>query len=157
SMALFVLSLVVSYQQLKVGAIPAQEQQLFTAIGLPVSNFSIVTSIVNVLTSAVWYGVGFLIFWRRADDWMALLAAFVLVMFNVGPWSNNNAPSVLALIYPDFTLLFSCTCFLADCSLGLFLLLFPTGRLAPRWMGLVLLLLVGSDLVVDFPSSVSPF
>src|SRR5215467_11070185 len=128
SVVLFVVSLVVSHQQLEIGAIPAQEQQLFTAIHLPISNFTILNTIFNLLTSAVWYGVGFLIFWRRSDDWLALLAAFVLVMFNVGPWSNNNAPSVLALSYPAFTMLFSFVSFLADCSLGLFLLLFPTGR-----------------------------
>jgi hypothetical protein len=157
SVVLFVVSLVVSYQQLKIGAIPAQDQELFTAIGLPVSKFNILNTIFNVLTSAIWYGVGFLIFWRRSDDWLALLAAFVLVMFNVGPWSNNNAPSVLALIYPAFTLPFSFISFLADCSLGLFLLLFPNGRLVPRWMGLILLLLIISDVLVDFPSSLSPF
>lgn len=157
SVVLFVVSLVVSYQQLKIGAIPAQEQQFFTAIDLPVSKFTILNTIVNVLTSAVWYGVGFLIFWRRSDDWLALLAAFVLVMFNVGPWSNTNAPSVLALMYPAFTLPVSFLSFLADCSLGLFLLLFPNGRLVPRWMGLILLLLIGSDVLADFPSSLSPF
>ena len=157
SVVLWVASLILSYQQLKIGAIAAQEQQLFTAIDLPASKFTIWNTIFNVLTSGVWYGVGFLIFWRRSDDWLALLAAFVLVMFNVGPWSNNNAPSVLALTYPAITLLFSFLSFLADCSLGLFLLLFPNGRLVPRWMGLILLLLIISDILVDFPSSLAPF
>ncbi len=134
SLGLFIVSLFVS------GAIPAQMQQSLSAIGLSVSGFNILNTIFNVVTSAIWYGVGFLIFWRRSDDWLALLAAFVLVMFNVGPWSNNDAPTTLAIAYPALTLPLSFISFLADSSLGVFFLLFPNGRLAPRWMWLILLL-----------------
>jgi len=48
-----------------------------------------------MITSAIWYGVGFFIFWRRSDDWLALLAAFVLIMFNITSLSNNNAPKTM--------------------------------------------------------------
>ena len=105
-----------------------------------------------MLTSAIWYIVGFLIFWRRSDDWLALLAAFVLVMFNVGPWSNNNTSAVLALAYPALTLPLSLISFLWDSSLGVFLLLFPGGRLVPRWMGLILLLDLIQAFLDNFPS-----
>ena len=94
------------------------------------------------ITSAIWYTVGFLIFWRRSDDWLALLAAFVLVMFNVDPWSNNNTPSVLALAYPVLALPLSLISFLGKSRSCVFLLLFPNGRLVPRWMGLILLLYI---------------
>jgi hypothetical protein len=154
---LFVVSLIVTYQQLQSGAIPAQEQQLLSAVGLSVSGFNTLNTIFNVLTSAIWYGVGFLIFWRRSDDWLALLAAFVLVMFNVGPWSNNNTSSVLALAYPALTLPLSLISFLWDSSLGVFLLLFPGGRLVPRWMGLILLLYLIRAFLDNFPSPSSPF
>jgi hypothetical protein len=157
SVALFVVSLIVTYQQLQSGAIPAQEQQLLSAVGLSVSGFNTLNTIFNVLTSAIWYMVGFLIFWRRSDDWLALLAAFVLVMFNVGPWSNNNTPSVLALAYPALTLPLSFISFLWDSSLGVFLLLFPGGRLVPRWMGLILLLYIIQAFLGNFPSPSSPF
>ena len=157
SVALFVVSLIVTYQQLQSGAIPAQEQQLLSAVGLSVSGFNTLNTIFNVFTSAIWYMVGFLIFWRRSDDWLALLAAFVLVMFNVGPWSNNNTPSVLALAYPALTLPLSFISFLWDSSLGVFLLLFPGGRLVPRWMGLILLLYLIQAFLGNFPSPSSPF
>jgi hypothetical protein len=92
SVVLFVVSLFIGYQQLQSGAIPAQEQQLLSAVGLSVSGFNTLSTILNVVTSAIWYGVGFFIFWRRSDDWLALLAAFVLVMFNVTTGSNNSVP-----------------------------------------------------------------
>jgi hypothetical protein len=151
SLGLFVASLLVSYQQLQSGAIPAQEQQVLSAVGLSVSGFNTLNTIFNVLTSAIWYMVGFFIFWRRSDDWLALLAAFVLVMFNVGPWSNNNTSSVLALAYPALTLPLSLISFLWDSSLGVFLLLFPSGRLVPRWMGLILLLYLIQAFLSNFP------
>ncbi len=157
SLGLFVVSLVVSYQQVQSAAIPAQMQQLLSAMGLSVSEFNTVNTIFNVLTSAIWYGVGFFIFWRRSDDWLALLAAFVLVMFNVGPWSNNNAPSVLALAYPAFALPLGLISFLWDSALGVFLLLFPGGRLVPRWMGLILLLYLISAFLGSFPTPSSTF
>src|SRR5260370_20233809 len=68
SLGLFIVSLVVSYQQIQSGAIPAQMQQLFTAIGLSVSGFNTLNTIFNVITSAILYRVGFFIFLRRSDD-----------------------------------------------------------------------------------------
>jgi len=157
SVVLFVVSLFVSSQQAQSGAIPASVQQMLSSIGLSVSGFNTLTTIFNVITSAIWYMVGFFIFWRRSDDWLALLAAFVLVMFNVGPWSNNDTSSVLALAYPALTLPLSLISFLWDSSLGVFLLLFPAGRLVPRWMGLILLLYLIQAFLGNFPSPSSPF
>jgi hypothetical protein len=157
SLGLFIASLFVSYQQLQSGAIPAQAQQMLSSVGLSVSGFNALNTIFNVITSAIWYGVGFFIFWRRSDDWLALLAAFVLVMFNVTTNSNNNVPSTLALAYPALALPLSFMNFLGIISLGVFLLLFPGGRLIPRWMGLILLLFLLSEFLGNFPSTSSAF
>lgn len=150
-------SFFVSYQQIQSGAIPAQSLQVLSTIGLSVSEFASLNTIFNVISSAIWYAVGFIIFWRRSDDWLALLAAFVLVMFNVTTNSNNNVPDVLALAYPALSWLLSFLNFLGTSSLGVFFLLFPGGRLVPRWMGLILLLFLLSEFVGDFPSSSSAF
>ena len=94
SLGLFLASLLVSYQQMQRAcvdlvtcnlseALPAQVQQSLSTIGFSVSGFATLVTIFFVITAAIWYGVGFLIFWRRSDDWLALLAAFFLVMFNV--------------------------------------------------------------------------
>ena len=99
--------------------------------------------------------VGFLIFWRRSDDWLALLAAFFLVMFNITP--SGNPTYALALAYPVFALPFSLLSFLGQVSLFVFFLLFPNGRLVPRWMGLILLLVIIDAFLSTFPSITSPF
>ncbi len=157
SLGLCIASLLVSYQQLQSGGIPAQAQQSLSSIGLSVSGFAALTTSFNVITTAIWYAVGFFIFWRRSDDRLALLAAFMLVMFNVTSSSNNNAPVVLTLAYPVLSLPLSLMNFLGSTSLALFFLLFPGGWLVPRWMRLILLLLIVETFLDDFPSPSSPF
>ncbi len=169
SLGLFVASLIVSYQQMQTvcvdpvtcnnidGALPPQMLQTLLSIGLSASAFAVMGTIFNAITAAIWYGVGFLIFWRRSDDWLALLAAFVLVMFNVTSLSNNNVPYTLALVYPALSLPLSLIGFLGGISLGVFFLLFPGGRLVPRWMGLILLLLIIQAFFDNLPSPTSAF
>src|SRR6266852_5933147 len=153
SLGLFVVGLPVYYQQLQRvcvalttcglngGALPAQGLQALASIGLSVSGYAMLVTIFSALISAIWCAVGFLIFWRRSDDWLALLAAFFLVMITITP-SGSNPTYALALAYPVFALPFSLVSFLGQISLFMFLLFFPNGRLVPRWMGLILLLAI---------------
>jgi hypothetical protein len=97
-----------------------------------------------------------LIFWRRSDDWLALLAAFFLVMTNITP-TVSNTTYALALAYPVFALPFSLLSFLGWVSLFGFFLLFPNGRLVPHWMGLILLLVIIYEFLNSFPSTTSPY
>src|SRR5437763_8930140 len=109
SLGLFIASLLVSYQQmLRVcvdpvtctylrGALPARGLQALTSSGFSVSEYAAVVTIFFAITAAIWYAVGFLIFWRRSDDWLALLAAFFLVMFIVN--NLGNIVSALAIAY----------------------------------------------------------
>jgi len=73
SLGLFLASLLVSYQQmLRVcvnavacnvsGGLPVQIQQSLASIGFSVSGFAALATIFYVITAAVWYAVGFLIF-----------------------------------------------------------------------------------------------
>ena len=135
SLGLFLASLLVSYQQmLKVcvdpvtcnlsGALPAQMQQSLATIGFSVSGYAALLTIFFVLIAAIWYAVGFLIFWRRSDDWLALLAAFFLVMFNLTTFSGNPAYA-LAFAYPIFALPLSLVGFLGQTSFGVFFLALP--------------------------------
>jgi len=77
-------------------------------------------------------------------------------MFNITP-SGNNPGFVLALAYPVLALPLSLVNFLGEVLLGVFFLLFPNGRLVPRWMGLILLLIIIKAFFNDFPSPTSPF
>jgi hypothetical protein len=167
SLGLFIANLLVSYQQLLrvcvepvtctnlAGALPASGLQALTSSGFSVSAYAAPVTIFYAITAAIWYAVGFLIFWRRSDDWLALLAAFFLVMFNVT--SLGNTASVLPLAYPSLALPLKLVDFLGQVSLAVFIQLFPNGRLVPRWMGLILLLSISYTFVNNFPSITSPF
>src|SRR3989440_3559133 len=166
SLGLFIVSLLVAYQQMQTvcvdpvtcnlsGALPAQVLQALPTIGLSVSGFAALVTIFFAINAAIWYGVGFLIFWRRSDDWLALLAAFFLVMFNIT--NSGNTASALALAYPILALPLSLVNFLGQVSLLVFFLLFPNGRLVPRCMVPFLLLAILEQFLRTFPSVASPF
>jgi hypothetical protein len=67
------------------------------------------------IIAAIWCAVGFLIFWRRSDDWLALLAAFFLVIFGLN--ASGNSTFALPLAYPVFALPFGLVSFLELTSL----------------------------------------
>jgi hypothetical protein len=138
------------------GALPAKGLQALTSSGFSVSAYAALLTVFFVIIAAIWCAVGFLIFWRRSNDWLALLAAFFLVMFNITP-SAGNPPYALALAYPVFALPFSLVSYLGLLSLVVFLLLFPNGRFVPRWMGLILLLGIIGLFFSNFPSPTSSF
>jgi hypothetical protein len=161
SVGLFLASLLVSYQQSLIvcvhpatcnlsGELPVQMQHSLARVGISVSGFAALLTIFFAITAAVWYAVGFLIFWRRSDDWLALLAAFFLVMFNVT--TSGNTINALQFAYPLLALPLSLVNFLGQVALLVFLLLFPNGRLVPRWMGLILLLVILEQCLALFPS-----
>ena len=96
-------------------------------------------------------GVALLIFWRRSDDWMALLASIMLVaVFAV----FSPSPMMLANAQPlwHWPLVLLRTIALAS-TVGLFYL-FPDGRFVPRWtrwLAIALLVFIGALAVAGAP------
>jgi hypothetical protein len=43
-------------------------------VGLSVRSFALLNVVIDKVFELVWFAVGALIFWRRSDDWMALLS-----------------------------------------------------------------------------------
>jgi hypothetical protein len=160
SLGLFVASLPVFYQQIQracvdvvtcnlTGALNAKGVQELPALGLSVSSYAALITLFYTIIVVIWSGVGFLIFWRRSDEWFALVTAFFLVMFNI---TYPEFPlSALALAYPIFTVPIIFLGALGLASLALFLMLFPNGRLVPRWMGPFLLLTIISTVSTVIP------
>ncbi len=163
SVGLFVISLPVYYAQLQRACVnpvtcnvafslTAQGLRALAALGFSASGYAALLTIFLTIIVAIWSGVGFLIFWRRSDEWFALLSAFFLVMFNIT--YPGFATSVLALVYPALDVPITFLSVLGLASLALFLVLFPNGRLVPRWMGLFLLLaIMGTVSTVFGPDS----
>src|SRR5215207_2108820 len=42
-------------------------------VGLSVGSYSLLNVVIDKVFELVWFAVGAIIFWRRSDDWMALL------------------------------------------------------------------------------------
>jgi len=144
SLGLTVVSFPVYYQQLQkacvdpitcnvVGALTEKGLRALAPFNVSVSEYAAFYTIFWAIIVVIWCGIGLLIFWRRSDDGMALLSAFFLVMFNTGPTS-----SALSIAYPALGLPIVLVGLPGQVSLWLFLLLFPSGRLVPRWMGLII-------------------
>lgn len=69
-------------------------------------------------------GVGMLIFWRKSDDWVALLLSFMLVGFILeGIQVGGIVGLVQAILYAVVNAIFLLLPFI-----------FPTGRWVPRWI-----------------------
>ena len=100
----------------------------------------------------VWVVVAFVIFWRKSNDWMALLVALFLVLF---PASQSlGSPGDVGGAYPFLSVLTAFLDNLGWLMLLLFFYLFPDGRFVPRWtagvaLGYALLNILGS--LLPFP------
>jgi hypothetical protein len=110
---------------------PANIQSLH-ALGISITAYAIYQLTINLLFAIVYLVVAALIFWRKSDDLVALLASFCLVALGA---SFPDIPAVLAAAHPAWHV--PVTLVSEDVigfpSLILFFFLFPDGRFVPRW------------------------
>jgi len=160
SLGLFIVGLPAYYAQIQRAcvdpttcniafALTAKGLRAFAALGVSASSYAAFLTVFWVIIVAVWSVIGFLIFWRRSDDGMALLAAFFLVVFNI-TYPGLSA-TVLSIAYPVLTLPVVLMGFFGQISLTLFLLLFPSGWLVPRWTGLIIPLVIVQAVSMGVP------
>jgi hypothetical protein len=97
----------------------------------------------GIFVALVWFIVAVLIFWRKSNDWLALLVSLMLVLQGANTTVNSlqiipsvwQVPaSVLALV--AFDLLFLVFC------------LFPNGRFVPRWIPWIGVLFLGWEVLL---------
>jgi len=132
------------------GALTAQGLQQLAAFGLSAQSYAALLTAFYTLVVAVWSGIGFLIFWRRPNDWFALFTALFLVIFNT---TYPDFPiTALALAYPALSVPIGILGALGVYSIIAFLVLFPNGRLVPRWMALILVLGAFGAITTAFPN-----
>jgi signal transduction histidine kinase len=89
-------------------------------------------ALLNTL-ALVWIAVGFMIFWRRSDDKIALSASLALVLVGT---SFSPVTSVLMVVLGSTSpggILITCIEVLTWSSLAFSLALFPDGRFVPGW------------------------
>jgi len=98
------------------------------ALGLSIDFYAVFTIAVNALFVFGFVLVGAVLFWRKAEDRLALFASFALVTFPIGFISYQPAtlPSIWSLPVQVVS-------FLGGTSLSTFFYLFPRGQFIPRW------------------------
>jgi hypothetical protein len=97
-------------------------------LGLSLDSYAWLNISVNVLFLLVYVLVGVVLFWRKSDDRLALLASLSLVLFPIAV-----STQVLGTLPSAWTWLVECAEFFSNVCLGLFFYLFPSGRFVPRW------------------------
>jgi len=85
------------------------------------------------ISALIWIAAGLVIFWRKSDDWMTLLAAFGLITTGVAFSPQLYTMYVLADAHSLLRMLITIVTALGWGSIGLFAYLFPNGRFVPRW------------------------
>jgi hypothetical protein len=115
------------------GQLLPQSAQILQNLGISVGFYAGFALVLTIALTLVWFVVGGVIFWRKSDEWMALLVSLALVMFagagGFTPglvWSNPVWNVFIGFLYV-FGLI----------ALFLVFFLFPDGRFTPRWMALV--------------------
>lgn len=92
----------------------------------------------DVLIHIVYLVLGFFIFWRKSDDWMALLTSYLFITF-LGPFET------LAEVNSTWAVLGDASAILNSILLFLWFFVFPDGHFVPRWMRWIFLLLLSTQ------------
>jgi lipoprotein signal peptidase len=106
---------------------PAQALEL-PRLGLSLSLVAAYFTALSALQALAFVAIAAVIFWRKADDRLALFMSFALVAFGIGNSLDVTVrPTSVAQL---LMLLFQA---MGRASLVLFFFLFPDGRFVPSW------------------------
>lgn len=103
------------------------------SIDLSLDQYAAILIAINLLSAALWLALGLLLFMRAGSDRMALVAAYFLVLLTGGTFGGIIA--TLAVVSPAWQLPVDAVEFFGQLSIAVFFLVFPDGRLVPRWTG----------------------
>jgi hypothetical protein len=130
---------VYSYGQLTAGSAQALQNMGFSISAYAASTFAL------IFTSAlISFGVAGLIFWRRSDDWTAILASLFLITFGVNFIAQAQG-SLEANAQTAWTWSLSILIGFGYVSLCLLLYIFPDGKFVPRWTRPMAVFVVASN------------
>jgi hypothetical protein len=162
NIGLFVLSLPAGYALLRTVCPqkPCGPEQLspegaraIDQLGLSLGSYAAYNTVLVVVFAIVFCAVGFVIFWRRSDDVMALYTSFTLVL--LGVFLPEWTAELLWPLYPSLRLTLELLTSLMFSCLFILFYIFPDGRFVPswtRWLALVWIVVQVTNYV--FPGSV---
>jgi hypothetical protein len=124
------------------------------ALGISTTTYAAYQVAINLLFALTYFLVAALIFWRKSDDLMALLASCSLVALGA---SFPSIPSALAAVHPAWQVpvtLVGNEDVLAFPAIIVFFFLFPNGRFVPRWtIWMAVAFVALFELIAFFPTS----
>jgi len=102
-------------------------------LGLSLDFYAWLNMSVSIIILLVYVLVGIVLFLRKSDDRMALLASISLVLF---PFAFSA--QIVGTLPAAWTLPVEIVELLGNLGLGLFFFVFPSGRFVPRWASLLM-------------------
>ncbi len=115
----------------------AEDLAVLRDSGLPLDLVTAFIAGLDRVLNVMFLVVGVVIFWRRADDWMALLFSITLVLLGMVVFTSSF--NVLLRTRPELWWVVYSLGYLAVTSLLLLLYVFPDGRFVPGWTRFVML------------------
>lgn len=100
-------------------------------LGLSLDGYNLYSMVIEIIFATGYFVVAALIFWRKSNDWMALLLALFLVTFVL---IFADVPDQLAKAYPALWLPVAGIGVFGALAFPLSFYLFPDGRFVPRWV-----------------------
>jgi hypothetical protein len=113
----------------QIGQLTREGLRQLQTMGLSIYFYATFITVVRVTFVLVWFMVGGVIFWRKSDERMALLASFALVIFPIA-FSGTITTAALPQIW-QFPL--ETMKFLGGLIFTICLYVFPGGQFVPRW------------------------
>jgi hypothetical protein len=110
---------------------PATVRASLEASGISVQFYAVCLLSISFVSTVVWVAIAGVIFWRRADNWIALFASLSLITF--GTLSLPPSLPALADQYSSGWLPIHLLSLIGTVTLYVFYVLFPSGRFVPRW------------------------
>jgi len=123
--------------------------------GLSIASWLLYRLVLSILIALVFWIVGFLIFFRKRNEWFGLYIGAIFVLFGT---VSGNPSTVFSGLHPELTWLLTPLVVLAWLGLFMLLFLFPNGRFIPGWTRWIALLqLIFYALIInDFGKDTPP-
>ena len=141
ALGLFVLTLPTYYAHLHLyctdscsyGQLSARGTQSLHTLGLSLGTYASLFVTLLIISALLCMAVATLLLWRKSDNWIALLVAFLLIVLGIST-TTTDASVLQPLLGPVLAVFIAhFSDFLGAVSLPLLFSLFPNGRFVPRW------------------------
>src|SRR5215217_7979164 len=134
-------------EECAIGRLYPEDVQTLGDLGFSLGSYAAYTLTLEVGFAMVFFASAAVIFWRKSDEWVALVVALFLMTFG---GTLPGVATALPAAHPDWWLPVRFVELLGYVSLFLFFYLFPDGRFVPRWTRWLAVVAIGSSIPSTF-------